>query len=200
MAVSAWSTTAIGNATTLGIDIGEGCDAANINNAIRELMAEAKAKFDSLDTAIAGAATLAGSETFTNKTLTSPAINGATLNAATVVSDSGTIASNSAGFRGVPQNAQAGAYQLALSDDGKHVSNTTGGFTIPANASVAFPVGATIVLFNNSGSNQAIAITSDTLRWAGTASTGSRTLAQYGLATIVKVASTTWVISGAGVS
>jgi hypothetical protein len=61
-------------------------------------------------------------------------------------------------------------------------------------------VGTAIVVFNNSGSNQTISITTDTLRQAGTANTGSRTLAQYGLVTCVKVASTTWVISGAGLS
>jgi hypothetical protein len=100
----------------------------------------------------------------------------------------------------LPQNAQTGAYTLALSDAGKQVSNTTGGWVIPANASVAFPVGTAIALYNNSGSNQTISITTDTLRQAGTANTGSRTLAQYGLVTCVKVASTTWVISGAGLT
>lgn len=104
------------------------------------------------------------------------------------------------GYKGLPQNSQTGAYTLALADMGKHVSNTTGGFVIPANGSVAFPVGATIVLFNNSGSNQTISITTDTLRQAGTANTGSRTLAQYGVATIVKVTSTVWAITGAGVT
>lgn len=116
------------------------------------------------------------------------------------VTATGTIAANSIGYRGLPQNAQTGAYTLALSDHGKQVSNTTGGWVIPANGSVAFPIGTAIVVFNNSGSNQTISITTDTLRQAGTANTGSRTLAQYGLATCVKVASTTWVISGAGLS
>jgi len=116
------------------------------------------------------------------------------------VTANGTIAADSIGYRGLPQNAQTGAYTLALSDAGKQVSNTTGGWVIPANASVAFPVGTAIALYNNSGSNQTISITSDTLRQAGTANTGSRTLAQYGLATLVKVSSTTWVISGAGLS
>ena len=37
-----------------------------------------------------------------------------------------------------------------------------------------------------------------TLRLAGTAATGNRTLARYGVATIVCVASETFVISGAG--
>lgn len=104
------------------------------------------------------------------------------------------------GYKGLPQNAQTSSYTLALSDMGKHISITTGGVVIPANASVAFPIGSAIAIYNNSGSNQTISITSDTLRQAGTANTGSRTLAQYGLCTVTKVASTTWVISGAGVS
>lgn len=119
---------------------------------------------------------------------------------ATTVLDAGTIGAAAPGFRGLPQNAQTGAYTLALSDAGKQISITTGGVIIPANASVAFPIGAAIAIFNNSASNQTISITTDTLRLAGTASTTSRTLAQYGLATCVKVASTTWVISGAGLS
>lgn len=100
------------------------------------------------------------------------------------------------GYKGLPQNSQTGAYTLALSDMGKHISTTTGGVVIPANGSVAFPIGATIVVFNNSGSSQTISITTDTLRLAGTATTGSRTLAQYGLATLVKVTSTVWVATG----
>lgn len=116
------------------------------------------------------------------------------------VTATGTIAADSIGYRGLPQNSQTGAYTLALSDAGKHISITTGGVVIPANGSVAFPIGSTMVIFNNSGSNQTISITTDTLRQAGTANTGSRTLAQYGLVTCVKVASTTWVISGAGLT
>jgi hypothetical protein len=116
------------------------------------------------------------------------------------ITATGTIAADTIGYRGLPQNSQTGAYTLALSDAGKHISITTGGVVIPANGSVAFPVGSTMVIFNNSGSNQTISITTDTLRQAGTANTGSRTLAQYGLVTCVKVASTTWVISGAGLS
>lgn len=119
---------------------------------------------------------------------------------ATTVLDAGTIGAAAPGFRGLPQNSQTSAYTLALTDAGKHISITTGGVIIPANSSIAFPVGTAIVIFNNSGSSQNISITTDTLRQAGTANTGTRALAQYGLATCVKVASTTWVISGAGVS
>ena len=116
------------------------------------------------------------------------------------VTATGTIAADTIGYRGLPQNSQTASYTLALADAGKHISITTGGVVIPANSSIAFPVGTAIVVFNNSGTSQNISITTDTLRQAGTANTGTRTLAQYGLATCVKVASTTWVISGAGVS
>ncbi len=83
-----------------------------------------------------------------------------------------------------------------MSDNGQHVF-AGGTVTIPANASVAFPVGATVVFINSSGSvTQTINITSDTLVLAGTGSTGSRTLAINGIATAVKVRTTAWIISG----
>jgi hypothetical protein len=42
MAFSDWSTVAANNNTTLGVNIAEGCPAANINNAIRETLAQAR--------------------------------------------------------------------------------------------------------------------------------------------------------------
>jgi hypothetical protein len=104
------------------------------------------------------------------------------------------------GYKGLPQNSQTSSYTLALADMGKMINTTTGGVVIPANASVAFPIGAAISIYNNSASNQTISITTDTIYLAGTATTGSRTLAQRGLATCVKVAATTWVVSGAGIT
>jgi hypothetical protein len=104
------------------------------------------------------------------------------------------------GYKGLPQNSQTAAYTLALADMGKMINTTTGGVVIPANGTVAFPIGSAISIYNNSASNQTISITTDTLYLAGTATTGSRTLAQRGLATCVKVTATTWVISGAGVT
>lgn len=104
------------------------------------------------------------------------------------------------GYKGMPQNSQTAAYTLTLADMGKHISITTGGVVIPANGAtfpqVPFPIGSTIVIYNNSGSSQNISITTDTLYLAGTATTGTRSLAQRGLATCVKVGTTTWVVSG----
>lgn len=143
---------------------------------------------------------LTASQTLTNKTLTSPTVNGGTvatasLYASNTVTDSGTIAVTSPGFRGIPQNEQTSSYTLALTDAGKHIS-TIAGVAIPANASVAFPVGSTIVLYNNSAAAQSVTISTDLLRLAGSTSTGTRSLAAYGLATLLKVGTQTWVISG----
>lgn len=134
------------------------------------------------------------SQTFTNKTLTAPAINSGALDAASTVSDTGTIAANSVGFRGIPVSSNATG-TFALTDNGKMVV-ATGNWTIPANGSVAFPNGAAILIVNNTAGAITVAITSDTLRQSGTSNTGTRTIAAYGEAVIKKVASTTWFISG----
>lgn len=106
------------------------------------------------------------------------------------------------GFLNIPQNSQSAAYTLVLSDSGKHIlhpsaDTTARTFTIPANSSVAFPVGTAVTFINqNGGGDITIAITTDTLRLAGDGSTGSRTLTANGIATCVKVTSTEWIISG----
>lgn len=105
-------------------------------------------------------------------------------------------------LRSVPSNSQADNYTLVLGDMGKSIDMTVGGktVTIPANASVAFDVGTVIGIDNMASTSISIAITSDTLRMSGTTSTGTRTLAGYGQATLRKVSSTVWKISGAGLS
>jgi hypothetical protein len=127
------------------------------------------------------------------------------LNPMFLVNQAGTLNSSAAevGFKGVPLNTQNANYTLVLSDAGKTIlSTSTGGFTwtIPANASVAFPVGTAVTFINDTNGSNTIAITTDTLRLAGTSSTGSRTLGAIGMATAVKVTSTEWIISGAGLS
>lgn len=66
MAVSDYSTTPGSNTTISGINIAEGCPPANINNAIRQLMADAKALLDDLpDTSLLApltAATFTGTQ------------------------------------------------------------------------------------------------------------------------------------------
>ena len=107
-------------------------------------------------------------------------------------------------FPGVSQNIQTGAYALVLSDNGKHVyhdSITPHVFTVPANASVAFPIGTTITIINPSGGGViTLSITSDTMVWAGVGSTGSRSIAAASIVTLVKVTPTVWMLSGVGLS
>lgn len=106
---------------------------------------------------------------------------------------------------GIPQSANSGSVTLALENANQHIYHASGAgsgdtYTIPANASVAYPVGTTLTFVNEDSNSISIAINSDTLTWAGTTSTGTRTLAQNGMATALKTTSTRWLISGPGLS
>lgn len=105
----------------------------------------------------------------------------------------------------VPQNIQAGNYTAVLLDQGKHIFHASSAgsgdtYTIPANASVAYPLGTALTFISMSSATVAIAITSDTMYLAKDGTTGSRTLAQYGVATAIKMTATTWIISGSGLT
>jgi hypothetical protein len=107
-----------------------------------------------------------------------------------------------AGYMGMPQTSTASSRSFAAADAGKHIYVTSSGTTqtIPANGTVAFPIGTSIVLVNGSGVSTTIAITTDTLRLANSASTGSRTLASNGMCTLLKINSTEWIASGNGLT
>lgn len=109
-------------------------------------------------------------------------------------------------FKGstIPQNSQSAAYTTVAADANKHILHPTADnnprtFTIDSNANVAYPVG-TAITFVNQINTVTIAITSDTMTLAGAGTTGSRTLAANGIATVLKIASTSWIISGTGLS
>lgn len=110
------------------------------------------------------------------------------------------------GFRNTPINSQSAAYTLVLADSGKTIlhpsaDTTARTFTIPANSSVAYPLGTVLTFVNQNGAGVVtIAITTDTMRLAGAGTTGSRTLAANGVATCVKLTSTEWIISGNGLT
>lgn len=109
------------------------------------------------------------------------------------------------GYLNIPQNSQSAAYTLVLADAGKHIfhpssDNNARTFTIPANSSVAYPIGTAITFINMSAANVTIAITTDTMYLSSAGTTGSRTLAQYGSATAIKITSTNWIISGSGLT
>lgn len=96
-----------------------------------------------------------------------------------------------------PQNSQTASYTLRITDQGKHVYITTGGVTVPPNADVPFPIETIVSIVNASGSTQTITQGSGvTLRLSGTATTGNRTLAAYGIATLLKVNTDEWHVTG----
>jgi len=113
-------------------------------------------------------------------------------------------ASASIGYLNVPQNSQSAAYTTVLADSGKHIlhpstDNNARTFTIDSNANVPYAIG-TVLTFINQINTVTISITSDTMTLAGTSTTGSRSLAANGIATAIKVGTTSWIISGTGLT
>ena len=110
------------------------------------------------------------------------------------------------GTKIVPLSTQSADYTTTLSDSGSQIlhpsADTTARiYTIPANSSVAYPVGTTLTFVNqNAAGVVTIAITTDTMRLAVSGATGSRTLAANGVATAMKIATTEWIIFGSGLS
>ena len=109
------------------------------------------------------------------------------------------------GYLGIPQvggAAKTGNYTAVLADAGQQILFNATGLTgtIPANGSVAYPIGTTLTFINIFAGNLSIAITTDTMTLANSTTTGTRTLAQNGVATAVKYTSTSWIISGVGLS
>jgi hypothetical protein len=122
---------------------------------------------------------------------------------------SGNIAGNTAGFaigyRDVPQNFTNTSFTLALTDAGKHILTQNSGastqtITIANNASVAFRTGAAITIVVQSTGTVAIANgASVTMYLAGTSTAKSTiTLNSYSMATLLKIGTDTWMVSGTG--
>ena len=106
----------------------------------------------------------------------------------------------------IPQVSKSANYTTVLSDAGCHIYHPTADatprtFTIDSNANVAYIIGTALTFVNgyNAG-NLTIGINSDTLYFSGNGATGSRTLANTSIATALKLTSTVWQISGAGLA
>ncbi|NDB61670.1 hypothetical protein EB001_25005, partial [bacterium] len=96
----------------------------------------------------------------------------------------------------VAVNTQTANYTLVIGDEGKMIefnsaSNLT--LTIPANSSVAFPVGTQILISRYGTGTVQVLITTDTLR---SASSNRFLASQYSGATLVKRTSTEWYLFG----
>ena len=109
----------------------------------------------------------------------------------------GTVSDSKGDVRKVFKNEQSSAYTLVAADSGKAVG-ATAGVTIPASV---FGDGDMVTIYNGSGSDITLTQGSGlTLYNTGDASTGNRTLAGRGMATVWFAAGSTAYISGAGLS
>jgi hypothetical protein len=121
-----------------------------------------------------------------------------TLNSSQNATFAGTVSDSLGNLRSIPVNSQSGAYVLVAADAGKAVYISTGGVTI--NNSL-FSTGDAVTIINNSGSDQTITQGSGfTLYNTADASTGNRTLAGRGMATVWFSSANGGYISGAGLS
>ena len=114
------------------------------------------------------------------------------------VTVTGSVTDDKGDVRKIPANAQTSAYTLVASDAGKHINITTGGVTVAQNI---FATGDAITIINNSGSDQTLTQGSGvTMYNSADASTGNRTLAGRGMATLLCTGANEFYISGAGLS
>ena len=122
-------------------------------------------------------ATLTGSQTLTNKTLTDPKIN-------------------------LAFDAETASYTAVLANNGQVVTMDNASantFSIPTNASVAFPVGTQLnVLQIGVGQTTIQAVTSGTTTILSTGATAAapKLRAQYSMATCIKASTDLWYVTG----
>ena len=128
-------------------------------------------------------ATLTGTQTFTNKTLTTPTLDDPKINLAF--------------------DAQTGTtYTTVLNDNGQVVTMNNASantLSIPTNASVAYPIGTQInVLQIGAGQTTIQAVTSGTTSILSTGATASapKARAQYSTLTAVQTSTDNWLIMG----
>ena len=129
----------------------------------------------SIDTSVT--ADLTTAQTLTNKTLTDPKIN-------------------------LAFDAETASYTAVLANNGQVVTMNNASaniFSIPTNASVAFPIGTQInVLQIGAGQTTIQAVTSGTTSILSTGSTAAapKLRARYSMATCIKSATDTWYVVG----
>lgn len=118
---------------------------------------------------------------------------------------SGTLSSctvdgtNGVGYINAPQSTNT---TVAATDAGKHIYFTGGStatLTVNTNATTPLATGTVILVVNNNSGNLTISGAGVTFQLANGA-TGNRTVATKGMATLLKVATDTWYVSGAGVT
>jgi hypothetical protein len=111
---------------------------------------------------------------------------------------------NPIGFRNVPiVSVAANVANTVASDAGKAFFHASGAavntVNIAANANVSY-INGTVLTFINLSANALTISCGDTMTFIANGATGTRTLANNGMATAIKVANTAWVITGSNIT
>jgi hypothetical protein len=144
-------------------------------------------------------ATLAGSETLTNKTLTSPTLTTPALGtpASGVLSACTVDGTNAVGYRNIPQSgsAKTTSYTLAVGDVGEFIEVGASGSIIVPNAT--FATGDAVVIFNNTSGAITLTMTITTAYIGGTdADKATISLATRGICNVLFISGTVCVVTG----
>ena len=119
------------------------------------------------------------------------------------LTDAGILSDGKGDVRSSPINSQPGSYTAVVADAGKTIVESLSAAAITFNANV-FASGDMVSVVNTSAGNITLVQgTNVTLRLAGTATTGTRTLASNGLATVICTvggATPTFYCSGVGLT
>lgn len=183
--ITQWDPTPNVNTDIAGINIGEGCAAAGINDAIRTVMAQVATWL----TAATGPLVRVATNTIANATMI---LDGAATPVARLI-----------GYRSLPTSRSVTASAtVALADEGMVIKSTTGGLIIPNNTTLALPVDFMASFYNNSGSAQTISGGSGVaFQVEGNAAAQSTvSVPKFTRATFWQAAANTWVVSGKGVA
>ena len=120
-----------------------------------------------------------------------------TLTSAGNATFAGTVTDSKGNLRSIPQLNKTANYELMATEAGKHVT-TTHNITVPNSV---FSAGDAVTIINNSGSDITITQAAGvTMYNTADASSGNRTLAGRGMATILFTGASTAYVSGAGLS
>ena len=139
-------------------------------------------------------ATLAGTETLSNKTLTAPALG---TPASGVLSSCTVDGTNAVGYRNIPQSgaAKTTSYTLATGDVGEFIEvGASGSIVVP---DATFAAGDAVVIFNNTSGAITLTMSITTAYIGGTdADKATISLATRGLCNVLFISGTVCVVTG----